>query len=185
MSVRSEREPPPLPLADLRLLSAAAGSWVGALGGSVLPLVVCWWISACALVAAVLTHRRRTAAIGLTLLMGGLVVTAIGRHSRLTGPVGVLAAREGAGHVELTVRSDPQPLPPQPHLPPEVIFRADVRRVEAAGKAWAVNQPVLVLAPASRGPTSCPPRSCRRPQRSVRRTALTSQPSSSSDARPS
>jgi competence protein ComEC len=76
-------------------------------------------------------------------------VAAIGRESRRSGPVADLARRSGVAHVELTLSGDPQPLPPQPHLPPSVIVSAKVRLLDAGGRRWAVNQPVLVIAPAA------------------------------------
>ncbi|MCW2545703.1 MAG: internalization-related competence protein ComEC/Rec2 [Mycobacterium sp.] len=152
MTTLQEAAPKPPP--DLRLLAAAIGSWIGALAGSRVPLVACWSIVAVGLVGAWVSGwrggvSRRVLAVGLVVLACGVSVAAIGRESRRTGPVADLARRSGVAHVEMTLSGDPQPLPLQAHLPPSVIVSAKVRLLDAGGQRWAVNQPVLVIAPAA------------------------------------
>jgi competence protein ComEC len=152
--VTTLQEAAPKPPPDLRLLAAATGSWIGALAGGRLPLVACWSIVAVGLVGAWVSGwrggvSRRALAVGLVVLACGVSVAAIGRESRRSGPVAELARRSGVAHVEMTLSGDPQPLPLQPHLPPSVIVSAKIRLLDAGGRRWAVNQPVLVIAPAA------------------------------------
>jgi competence protein ComEC len=144
------REPPPQIPADLRLLPAAGGSWLGDVFAGVLPLRICWWLAAAALlVGALVVRRRPAAAVALVLMAAALSITSIGRQSRASGPVADLARRGGVRHIELTVSSDPQLLPARPHLDRSVIVLGEVRRLDVDGRSWHVDQPVIVLAPAA------------------------------------
>jgi competence protein ComEC len=146
-------EPAPKAPADLRLLGTAAGSWVGALAGGWAPLVICWSFVAVGLVAAGLSGwrgvARRALAIGFIMLACGIAVAAVGREARRSGPVAQLARHSGVAQVELTLSDDPRPLPITPHVPPSVLVTARVRKLDAGGRRWVLDQPVLVIAPAA------------------------------------
>jgi competence protein ComEC len=88
-------------------------------------------------------------AVGLIMLAAGLTVASIGRMARTSGAIADLAHRGVKAHVELAISSDPQPLPPRPHLPATVLIQAQLRRFQVAGHSWTARLPVLVLAPAS------------------------------------
>ncbi len=152
MSVRSLGPPgtfeaAPKPPPDLRLLSVAVGAWLGVLMASVFVASVAWILAACVLVAAGLFRRRTALAVGLVMLAAGLAVAGIGRHSRASGPLAELARRGGVAQVELSLSSDPQPLPLQPHSPPGVVLQAQLRLLHTGGRRWLMRQPVLILAP--------------------------------------
>jgi competence protein ComEC len=152
MTVATEAAPKPPP--DARLLSAGAGSWIGALSGGRLPLTGCWILLGATLAAALAagwrgSMVRRTLAIGLILLAAGIAVAAIGRESRRSGPVADLARHSGVAHVELTLSGDPKPLPITPHVPASVLISASVKLVDVGGRRWKLSQPVLVIAPAA------------------------------------
>jgi competence protein ComEC len=148
------QEPAPKPPPDMRLLSAAAGSWIGALLGGRLPLLGCWLLLGAVLTAVLVIGRRgsmarRALAISLILLAAGIAVAAIGREARRSGPLADLARRSGVAHVELTLSGDPKPLPITPHVPPSVLINASVKLVDVSGRRWKLSQPVLVIAPAA------------------------------------
>ena len=152
MTLAKEAAPKPPP--DLRLLGAAAGSWIGALGGGRLPLLACWLLVGAALCGGVCAGwrgslRRRAIAIGLILLAAGFAVAAVGREAHRSGPVADLARRSGVAHVELTLSDDPRPLPITPHVPPSVLISAKIKLLDADGRRWSLSQPVLVIAPAA------------------------------------
>lgn len=127
-------EPVPKIPADLRLLPAATGSWLGALAGGLLVAVAAWPVAAGLLVLALWSRRRPALAVGLLMVATGMAVASIGRLARTTGPVADLARRAGIGHVELTISSDPQRLPAVAHLPPAVLIQAQVRRLDTNGQ---------------------------------------------------
>lgn len=139
----------PKPRPDLRLLPAAAGSWVGALAGSASAPLLSWCLGGVLLLLGMWLRRRCGLLVGLIMLAAGLTVASIGRLTRTSGPVTDLARRGGDAHVELAISTDPQPLPAQPHLPPGVVIQAQLRRLDADGRRWTARLPVLVLAPAS------------------------------------
>jgi competence protein ComEC len=134
---------------DLRLGPAAFGAWAGALVGELLSPAVCWPTAGCLLALAVAARRNAAFGTGLALLAAGLFVASLGRATLSRGPIADLARQGSAAHVELTVSTDPQPLPAVPHLPPEIEVQARLRVVEVAGRRWSADLPVLVLAPAS------------------------------------
>lgn len=134
---------------DLRLGSAAFGAWTGAIAGGSLPPGVCWPTAGCLLALAAWARRTVALAMGFALLAAGLFVASLGRATLTHGPVADLARQGAAAHVELTVSTDPQALPPVAHLPPEVEVKARLRLLEASGHRWTADLPVLVLAPAS------------------------------------
>jgi competence protein ComEC len=134
---------------DLRLLPAAAGAWLGAIAGNVLVPVTSWWVAGGLVALAAWSRRRAAVAVLLIMLAAGVIVAAIGRQSRTTGVVADLARRAGVGRAELTVTSDPQPLPVQPHLPPGVLIQAKIRAIDTNRRRWSTDQPVVVLAPAA------------------------------------
>jgi competence protein ComEC len=144
-AVEAVPKPPP----DLRLLPAAAGAWVGVLAGSALVPAASWCVAGGLVALAGWSRRRPAVAVVLIMLATGVTVACIGRQSRATGIVADMARRAGIAGVELTVTSDPQPLPAQPHLPPGVLIPAKLRSIDANGRRWSTDQPVLVLAPAS------------------------------------
>jgi competence protein ComEC len=152
MTLVQEAAPKPPP--DMRLLSAGAGSWIGALIGGRLPLMGCWLLLGAVLTAVLVVGwrgslLRRTLSVGLILLAAGLAVAAIGREARLRGPLADVARRSGVAHVELMLSGDPKPLPITPHVPSSVLINASVKLIDVGGRRWKLSQPVLVIAPAA------------------------------------
>ncbi len=134
---------------DLRLGSAALGAWSGVLAGGLLPPAVCWPIAGCLLALAGAARRMTVLATGLALLAAGMFVASVGRESLTRGPVAELARRGASAQVVLTMSSDPQALPPKPHLAPEVLVHARLRVLETSKGRWTSDLPVLVIAPAA------------------------------------
>jgi competence protein ComEC len=134
---------------DLRLCGAAVGAWTGAIAGRLLTPLVCWPLVACLVSLAVLRRRSPALAVALGFVAAGMFVASVGRASLSHGPVFELARREGPAHVELTVSSDPQPLPHKPHLPPEVVLHGRLRVLETTKGRWRSDLPVVVIAPAA------------------------------------
>ncbi len=147
-------DPPPKPAPDLRWLMAAAGSWSGVLLAGRLPAAACWWLAIAALSLTLFGWRlgatiRRIAAVGLIMFAAGVVISVVGRQSRLSGPVASLARGSGSAQAEVVISGDPKPLPRQPHLAAGVAVPASIRLLERGGQRWRARLPVLVLAPAA------------------------------------
>ncbi len=134
---------------DLRLGAAAFGAWVGVIAGALLPQAISWAVVTSLIVLAALAHRSSTLVAGLVLLAAGIFVAAVGHASLTHGPVAELARRGASAHVEITVSSDPQALPPKPHLPAAVVLRARLREIETGERRWILNLPVVLIAPAA------------------------------------
>jgi competence protein ComEC len=134
---------------DLRLGPAAFGAWTGVLVGGFMTPAFCWPMAGCLLAVAGWARRTAAVAMGLALLAAGLFVASLERASLSRGPVAELARQGSPAHVELIISTDPQGLPPVPHLPPAVEVQARLRVLATSGRRWTADLPVLVLAPAS------------------------------------
>lgn len=149
-------EPP-----DLRLLVPAGTSWVAVL---LSPLAAPTTVVGLAVAAAgagvvVVVLRRRAPrrpacrlVLAATLLCGAGALAAVGLRglARDAGPLPGLAAAQAQATVEAIVTDDAHRVAPRPGRPVGAatlwVLRARAERVRSGPSAWAVRQPVLVLA---------------------------------------
>ncbi|MEU9732737.1 ComEC/Rec2 family competence protein [Streptomyces sp. NPDC048002] len=144
---------------DLRLVPPALAAWVTA---ALLPGAPAGWWAGVVVVALVLAlvllrTRPRTAVAAVLLCVAGAALSA-GLHGAdlRRGPVPELARQYATVTAEVRLTSDPRLTRPRISgdrlAPPAVLVDAEVRRVEAGGRAAVVTRtPVLMVVRASAG----------------------------------
>lgn len=138
--------PPPPP--DLRVVLLATASWVGALGGFLLPVRV---TSAILVLAAGLVLARWHSGRPVLVWSGCLIVaTAVAcsgmlrAEANLRSPMGALAREDAFVAAKIRVVSDP--VVRQGEHTPFVLLRARVHEVTGRGRTIDTEVPVLVIA---------------------------------------
>ncbi len=135
---------------DLRLGLPAIAAWVVAWQARLLDPRIVGLLAAGLLVGAawsLLSQRFLVAAVLVCAAASG-AVTALHVHTRTSGPLPALAARQAAVTLEGVLLDDPREVPPradQLSFRTLVVARVRVERLTAAGESFALRQNVLVL----------------------------------------
>jgi competence protein ComEC len=141
---------------DLRLAAPAAAAWLVAWQGRLVPstalATAALVLLAGAALVLLLSRAGAAAVVAATLACAAAagLATATRVHSRTTGPVADAAQARSAVSVEAVLVDDPRAVPPKGDVlafRPLVAARVRVERLEVAGRAFHVRQPVLVLSP--------------------------------------
>ena len=145
--------------ADLRLALPAAGAWVTAWQGRLLPpSLLCLLGSALLLVAAVLllrSRRSRAVVLAATCVCAAAAgfATAARVHARTHGPLADAARRSASVTVEGVLLEDPRVVPPKAAVlsfQQVIVVRLRVERLQVAGRDIRLKGPVLVVTSDSR-----------------------------------
>jgi competence protein ComEC len=137
---------------DLRLAGAAAGAWLVALVclGRSPAVAACVAAAAlCGLLVVVIARWPGSATVALALLgvVAGALVTGLLVWSRDGSPLAALARQRATVALGLVLTDDPRPVSRGPGFgPPQVVLRARVVKVTAAGRTTAVGGRVVVTA---------------------------------------
>jgi competence protein ComEC len=135
---------------DLRLGLPAVAAWIVAWQARLVDPRLVGLLAAGLLVGAVVSLVRQQFLVAAVLVCaaGSGAVTAMHVHSRTTGPLAGLAARQAAVAVEAVLLDDPRVASPrgdQLTFRALVAARVRVERVTAAGESIRLRQQVLVL----------------------------------------
>ncbi|MCW2600912.1 MAG: internalization-related competence protein ComEC/Rec2 [Frankiales bacterium] len=145
---------PELEAPDLRLGLPAAGAWVTAWQGRLLPPYLLVLVAVGLVLAAGLvllrSTRSRAAVLAATCVCAAAAgfATAARVHARSHGPLAQAAARASAVTVEAVLMDDPRVVPPKGDVlmfQQLVVVRVRVERLAVAGREIRLRQPVLVL----------------------------------------
>jgi competence protein ComEC len=148
----SDREIPPRPAADLRLLAGGLAAWLAVLAALGLPAWAGLGAGAAAVAgsAGLLLLDRRWAAVA-ALVLGcagaGSLATAVRVRGVESSPLAALASERVGATLDLVVTDDPRPLRAG-NGPHRVAVRARAESVATADRRWSLRGRVLVLAPA-------------------------------------
>ncbi len=133
--------------ADLRMVPLALAGWAAAwLGTWATPRS--WVLAVGSALAALLVARLRSSAwLAATAVVTAVLCLVGGLHAyRLAqGPVAELARSGATVEVQLEMRTDVRVLPARGGRPGYAVGRVKVHRVVAAGAAWRVRMPGLVV----------------------------------------
>ncbi|HEV2870833.1 MAG TPA: hypothetical protein VG409_05365, partial [Actinomycetota bacterium] len=124
-------------------LAGWAAAWLGtrATPGS-------WALAGVAAAAALLLARLRISAwpAAMAVVVAVLCITGgLHAHRLAQGPVADLARAGAVAELQLEVRTDAKVVPASGGRPPYAVGRVTIRQVAAAGDAWRVRVPGLVV----------------------------------------
>ncbi len=144
----SASDPGPMvqePAQDLRLVPAAAASWLGmwlASSGTTWGL----WVhgAVLALAVAVALRRRSWQSVSVVVVLAGCLVAGGIRVWQIThGTVAELGAARAVVTLDVEITGEPRTIT-RPPGPPQTLVPADVVALEGRGRSWLVRQPVLL-----------------------------------------